>query len=371
MNILHIGKYYPPSFGGIEKVSFDLVKTLNEKGINTDVLCFNHNPGTQVETKPYKIFRSSTITSAFSSPLSLSIFRILRQIQSDYDIIHLHLPNPMGAAALQSIQFKGKIILHWHSDIIRQKILKIFYKPFQIRLLKRADSIIVTSQNYLEGSKDLEPYRNKCTVIPIGISNSEFINNKTFRNEIKKKYEGKKVILSIGRLIYYKGFEYLVEAAKNLPTDYVVIIGGTGVLENKLLNQIQNSNLQNKVTLLGEIPFECLGEYYKRADVFCLPSIERSEAFGVVLIEAMSFGCPVISTNIPGSGVTWVNVHNETGLVVEPKNAKELARAIIKIIGNEIVRTKFSKNAISRYNSQFQLKLMTKRTIQLYNSLRQ
>lgn len=369
MKILHIGKYYPPYFGGIEKVNFDLVESLNNLGYKTDELCFNHQPKSTIENRGYNIFRTSILKAAFSSPLSVSIFRKLREIYKDYDIIHLHVPNPMGALALQSVPFKGKIIIHWHSDIINQKILKKFYKPFQDRLLKRADQIIVTSPNYLEASDDLRPYQNKCTVIPIGISNSEFVVNVTFGNELKERYKNKKVIFSIGRLIYYKGFEYLVEAAKSLPDNYIVLIGGTGILADKLQNQISENNLQKKVTLLGNIPFVHLGEYYKRADLYCLPSTERSEAFGVVLIEAMSFGCPIVYTNIPGSGVPWVNVDNETGISVEPKNAKELSNAIIKILNDETLRNRFSQNTITRYNSKFKLELMTERTIHLYESL--
>lgn len=369
MRILHIGKYYPPYFGGIEKVNFDLVESLNQFGYQTDELCFNHQPKSIHENRGYNIFRTSIITAAFSSPLSISIFRKLREIYKNYDIIHLHVPNPMGAIALQSVPFKGKVILHWHSDIIKQKTLKKFYKPLQDKLLKRADHIIVTSPNYLDGSDDLKPYRNKCTIIPIGISSSEFAINKDFQIKLDEKYRNRKIIFSIGRLIYYKGFEYLIEAAKELPDEYVVLIGGTGTLADSLQNQINENNLQNKVILLGKIPFNQLGEYYRRADVYCLPSTERSEAFGVVLIEAMSLGCPIVATNISGSGVPWVNVNNETGLCVEPKNPEKLTKAIIEILEDETVRNNFSKNALLRFDSEFQLDKMTKRTIQLYESL--
>jgi len=369
MKILHIGKYYPPYFGGIEKVSFDLVESINRSGYQADVLCFNHKPGSSTEFSGYKITRASTITAAFSSPLSISIFKILKDIYIDYDIIHLHVPNPMGVVALQSIPFKGKIIIHWHSDIIKQTFLKKFYRPFQIKSLERADSIIVTSPTYLADSFDLQPFKDKCTIIPIGISNSDFLSDEKFKIELGKRYKNKKVIFSIGRLIYYKGFEYLIEAAKDLPNDYIVLIGGTGILADKLQNQINENNLQKKVTLLGNIPFVHLGEYYKRADLYCLPSTERSEAFGVVLIEAMSFGCPIVYTNIPGSGVPWVNVNNETGISVEPKNAKELSNAIMKILNDETLRNRFSQNTITRYNSEFKLELMTERTIHLYESL--
>ena len=370
MKILHIGKYYPPYWGGIEKVNFDLVESLNEQGYHTDVLCFNNTKNTVVEdNKGYKIYRSSIITSAFSSPLSFSIFRQLRKIFSQYDIIHLHTPNPMGAIALQSTPFKGKIIVHWHSDIIKQKKLKKIYAPFQTMLLKRADKIIVTTPNYLEGSEALSPYKNKCEVIPIGISNSDFVSNERLREELKSNYQNKKIIFSIGRLIYYKGFEYLIEAAKLLPDDHIVLIGGTGVLSKKLEQKIKLNNLEQKVKLLGNIPFDQLGEYYRRADIYCLPSTERSEAFGVVLIEAMSFGCPIVATNIKGSGVPWVSEDQITGITVPPKDSHALADAIKTITNNTELAKKYSINSKKKYKSVFEKGVMAKKTIQLYKTL--
>lgn len=369
MKILHIGKYYPPYFGGIEKVNFDLVESLNENGYQTDQLCFNHQSILTSENREYNIFRVSVLNTAFSSPVSFSIFRKIQEIYKNYDIIHIHVPNPIGAIALQSVPFQGKIVVHWHSDIIKQKILKKIYKPFQNKLLKRADYVIVTSPNYLEGSTDLRQFHNKCSVIPIGVSNDEFISNESFRNVLIDRYNNKKVIFSIGRLIYYKGFEYLIEAAKYLPDDCIVLIGGTGVLNEKLKHKIEVNHLHDKVKLLGNIPFEELGEYYNRADIYCLPSTERSEAFGVVLIEAMSFGCPIVSTNIIGSGVSWVNQNNITGLVVEPKNAKQLAEAINRIVNNKELKLIYSKNSFKRYLKFFNKDKMVIETIKLYKSL--
>lgn len=369
MKILHIGKYYPPFFGGIEKVSFDLVETLNEKGFSTDVICFNHNSGSLVECDNYKIIRSSVILSSNSTPISLSFFFHLRKIYHKYDIIHLHVPNPLGAIVMQCIPFKGKIVVHWHSDIIRQRLLKKIYAPFQRRLLVRADKIIVTSQNYLNGSKDLVGFHEKCTVIPIGISRKEFVKNEKFQEELNILYKNKIVIFSVGRLIYYKGFEYLIRAGLELPDNFIILIGGIGILDDKLQKQIINLGLNNKVKLLGKIAFEELGEYFNRADVFCLTSVARSEAFGVVQIEAMSYGCPVVSTNIKDSGVPWVNKDKYSGIVVEPRNSAQIANAILEIANNPEKKLQFSRNSKKRYESHFTKEIMVNKTITLYNKL--
>ncbi|MFV8226336.1 glycosyltransferase [Christiangramia aquimixticola] len=369
MKILHVGKYYPPFFGGIEKVNFDLVESLNKKGISTDVICFNHEKGSKLEKGEYVIYREGTLIEKFSTPISISFYNQLRKIQKNYDIIHVHLPNPVAAIALQLSRFKGKLVLHWHSDIINQKLLKKVYIPFQELLLHRADKIIVTTSTYLFGSQDLKPFRNKCEIIPIGIDRNEFIDNLEFRAELNNRFQGKKVVFSLGRLIYYKGFEYLINAALDLPSDYVVLIGGVGELEEGLQKLIKKNNLEGKVILLGKLPFDQIGEYYRRADLFCLASNERSEAFGVVLIEAMSFGCPIVTTAIEGSGVTWVNKNNETGLVVAPNSSKALAQGIIKILSNEILRTEMSKNSLNRYEDLFHKEKMTELTTSLYKNI--
>jgi rhamnosyl/mannosyltransferase len=368
MKILHIGKYYPPHFGGIERVNFDLVEGLNQQGIYTDVLCFSDSSTDLNEDGNYKIFRASHIFTIRSTPFSISLFKTLKKIHRDYDIIHLHLPNPVGALALQSINFKGKIVLHWHSDIIRQQLLKKLYAPFQKALLKRADRIIVTSPPYLDGSADLKAFKSKCVVIPIGINEPES-PDQNFLSELKNKYFSKKIIFSLGRLIYYKGFDYLIEAAKELSDDYLILIGGTGELYKELSSLIVENNLSEKVKLLGKIPSHQIAAYFELCDLYCLPSCERSEAFGIVQIEAMSYGKPVISTNIPYSGVSWINDHQYTGLIVPPKNPKALAEAIQSILTDPEICYRYGINARTKFKTEFTVDKMCQKTISLYESL--
>ena len=327
MRILHIGKFYPPYFGGIEKVNYDIVEGLNMNGVQTDVLCSNHNKGNAFSEIPYKTYRSHTFKVIASTPLSCSLITTLRKIQDNYDIIHVHLPNPMANLAIFLTQPKAKIILHWHSDIIKQKSLLILYSPLQSWLLKRADKI--------------------------GIDSQELSIDRNTLNVLKNKYQGNKIVFSLGRLVYYKGFEYLIDAARFLPNDIIILIAGIGELKEKLQDQIFNHNLQNKVKLLGKIPFEELGAYYELCDIFCLPSTERSEAFGVVQIEAMAFEKPIISTSIKGSGVDWVNLNNISGIIVPPKNSKKLAEAITELLTNENKYQQLSIGAKKRYEDVF------------------
>lgn len=370
MKILHLGKYYPPYFGGIEKVNYDLVEGLNKMGCSTDVLCFNHQKADSFEKKDYRIYRASQLFTLKSTPFSYSLFKILRNIHHQYDIIHIHLPNPIGTIALQSISFKGKIVVHWHSDIVKQKVLKVFYAPFQTALLKRADRIIVTSPPYLEGSTDLKKYKNKCEIIPIGIDETELKCDEQFLSSLHETYKDKKIIFSLGRLIYYKGFNYLIEAAKDLPDNYMILIGGTGELYDELWTQIKTNHLESRVKLLGKIPANEIACYFNLCDLYCLPSCEKSEAFGVVQLEAMSFGKPIISTNIPFSGVPWINEHGNTGLVVPPKSSAALSEAIKLILSDQKARENFGLLAHNKFLAEFTAEKMCQRTIQLYESLK-
>ena len=369
MKILHIGKYYPPYFGGIEKVNFDLVEGLNEAVVVTDVICFNNKYKTVVEKGKYSIFRMSRITEIFSVPFSLSYYIKLLFIVNNYDIVHLHLPNPSAAISLLLTNFKGKIILHWHSDVIKQKFFKKIYSPFDNFLKGKAKIIIVTSKNYLDNSKDLRNYKEKCEVITLGIDNSEFISDNSFFKELKNEYKRKKIIFSLGRLTYYKGFDYLIDAAKELKDDTLILLGGTGELYSDLKNQIKNADLQDKIRLLGKIPFNQLESYFKLADIFCLPSVHKTEAFGVVLIEAMSLGCPQIVFNIKGSGVPWVVENNKTGLVVESIDSRLLAKKLNLLISNNDLLEELSNQSIKMYNVLFKKEEMISKTLELYNKI--
>ena len=328
MKILHIGKFYPPYFGGIEKVNYDIVEGLNTKGIQTDVLCSNHTKGNSFSEIPYKIYRTHTLKVIASTPLSYSLITTLKKIQDNYDIIHVHLPNPMANLAIFLTRPKSKIILHWHSDIIKQKKLLKLYSP-------------------------LQKYKNKIVCIPIGIDNNELFIDQNTLNSLKNKYKGYKIIFSLGRLVYYKGFEYLIETIKSLPNDIIILIAGIGELKEKLQEHISKHNLQDRVKLLGKIPFEELGAYYQLCDIFCLPSTERSEAFGVVQIEAMAFGKPVISTSIKGSGVDWVNLNNVSGIIVPPKDTNRLTEAIMELLTDEKKYQLLSIGAKKRYEEVF------------------
>lgn len=372
MKILHFGKYYPPYFGGVEKVNYDIVESLNRKEeCQVDELCFAHAVGYEESFVPngYKVIRVPIWGIKYSTPLPKGILKAFLSIRKDYDIVHVHVPNPIASIVSLLTPRKVKIVVHWHSDIIKQKALLKLFRPFQTAFLKRADAIIATSQNYVDASEDLRPYVSKTHVIPIGLDEKE-MNYKTEDVEaIRKEYDGKKIVLCIGRLTMYKGHHYLIEAANHLPEDTVVLIGGVGELEAELKEQVRQQRLENKVFFIGRIPQEKIYAYYKAADVFCIPSTSRAEAFGVVLLEALAMGTPIVTCNIQGSGVPWVNQDGETGFNVEPKNSKELAEKLNLLLSDDDLRVSMSEKCHKRFMDHFALDKMVEGTYKLYKSL--
>ena len=375
MKILQFGKFYPPDVGGIETAIYNITEELNKKGIKCDVLCSNSKREYKKEiidrgSYKYIVYRTKSYGKIASTSITPQMIFKLKEIIDNYDIIHLHHPDPMANFALFLVNpKKQKIVIHWHSDIIRQKFALKFYRPLLNWMLKKADVIIGSSTKYIEESEQLKKFKNKCVPIPYGIKKENLKINEEKIKEIKKKFENKKIIFSLGRFIYYKGFEYLIESSKYLPDDYVIVIGGEGKLKEKYEKLIMNNNLLNKVFLIGKIPQTHLGSYYKACDLFCLPSIEKSEAFGLVIVEAMSFGKPVVATNIKGSGVSWVNQNGVTGLNVEPKNPKALADAIRFICENPEIYIKMSKNALKRFEEEFTVEKEILKILKIYNKL--
>lgn len=351
---------------------YELMKGMSARGMMCDMLCAAYKRGkghVTVLDKNSRIIARSTLVSAAATMISPSMITCLRRIANDYDIIHVHHPDPMACIALFLSGYKGKVVLHWHSDIVKQKQLFWFFKPLQNWLIKRADLVLCTTPIYMTQSPYLQQVQHKCNWLPIGIKPIRY--REQMANEVRERYEGKKVILSVGRLVAYKGYRYLVEAASMLPDDYVVLIGGTGVLAEELKAQIEYLGLEEKVLLLGRINDRDLAAHYWACDLFCLPSVMKTEAFGIVQIEAMSCGKPVVTTKIPESGVPWVNEHGVSGLNVTPGNAKELADAIMEITKDEETYKRFSEGARERFNKVFTRDRMIEKCINYYKNEQQ
>lgn len=380
MRILQLGKFYP-IFGGVEKVMWDLTRGLSQKGVRCDMLCCGlrkevrqRDPDSFFGKKHVITFNENgkctvvpAIAKVAATMISPRLFFEFRRVMKDYDIIHVHHPDPMAALVLRLSGYKGKVVLHWHSDILKQKFLLKLFNPVLRWLIHRADVIVGTTPVYVQNSPFLQDVQDKVTYIPIGINPVKKDEDGAAR--IRQRYKGKKLIYSLGRLVGYKGYEYLIDAARYLPDDYHILIGGDGPDREALMMKIMENGLVAKVSLLGYIDSSDFAAYYTACDMFALSSIYKTEAFAIVQIEAMSCGKPVVATQIEGSGVSWVNRDGYSGVNVPPCNAKALADAILEVTADPGEYKSYCDRALERYNELFTYQVMLDSCIKLYGSL--
>lgn len=366
MKILQLGKFYPIR-GGVEKVMRDLTDGLSACGIYCDMLCARlESEETVIPLNPPfgQIIAVPALKKIAGTMIAPAMIGYLRKHCKEYDIVHIHHPDPMAALSLRLSGFKGRVVLHWHSDILSQRWLLPFYLPLQKWLIGRSDAIIGTSPVYLQESPYLTSVQSKCTVVPIGIQ--PLVPHKEKVAAIRRRYPDKTIVFACGRLVPYKGMEYLVEAASLLPESYQIIIGGDGPLFAQLQAKIRELNLESRVNLLGYVADEDLPEWFGAADVFALPSIMKTEAFGIVQIEAMSLGKPVVATTIPGSGVSWVNKDGVSGKNAAPCDARSLAGAIAEVARH---RDRYGSGAKDLFQKRYLLSTMIDKTIQVYETV--
>lgn len=368
MKILQLGKFYPIR-GGVEKVMYDLILGLSERGVDCDMMCAETDGYGTVRNldSRARVLSFRTWAKMASTTIAPSMVNALMSVADEYDLIHVHHPDPMAAVALRFSGYKGPVVLHWHSDIIKSKPMLKVYEPLQEWLLRRADVIITTNPVIACESVTLRPHSHKVVTVPIGIK--PMTADPAGARIIRGGYPNRKIIFSLGRLVPYKGYGYLVNAAAMLPDEYVVLIGGEGPLNEHLVRERDSLGLANRVRFVGRIPDEQLPAYYSACDIFCLPSVMKTEAFGIVQIEAMSLGKPVVATRIKGSGTAWVNHHGVSGLNVEPKDSVDLARAIRSICEDSSLYDNLSRGAKERFENNFTLHGMIENCFNIYKEL--
>lgn len=342
MKILQIGKFFPPYFyGGIETVSYNLHQALqNIPNLQSDFLGFlpkKYNHDIKVNDH---IYLCKTDIDKFSTQISKSFLMKYKEIRNDYDIIFVNLPHPVANMVICLLKpKKAKIILYWHSDIIKQKKLLKLYSPFLKKLINMSAIVAAPTSIHLEKSDFSKYFAGKKIVLPF------ILNYETKPSCYKLTTEGKKVIFACGRLIYYKGFSVLIEAAKSINDSAVIRISGVGPLENILQKQIDDNGLQSKVKLLGRLSDEDLHDEYKNCYLYCFPSIERAEMMGMVQYEALSYGKPIISTNIFRSGAPTLNREGVSGFHVDVGDSRALSEKINMVLDDEKLYTKLCAGA--------------------------
>lgn len=367
MKILQVNKLYYPWLGGVEVIVQQISEGLNHKqGIDIEVLVCSASRGRRQvdEINGVRVHRAGGFGIFWGMPVSFDFFRLFRVLRNQYDIIAFHHPFPLADLAL--LFFKPqKLIVHYHSDIIRQKGLEFFFRPLLLHTLKMADKIVVSNPNLINSSPYLRNFKSKCRVVPFGVDLSRFEKDESSAVEKLKDRYGN-FVLFVGRLNYYKGLQYLIEAMRGVGANLVMV--GEGPEKKNLELRIKNQGLKNNVFLLPHQKQRHLINFYKACQVFVLPSIFRSEAFGIVLIEAMACGKPVISTEL-GTGTSWVNQDGQTGLVVAPRDSRALKLAIEKLLQNKELAQKMGQQAKQRVKEKFVLKTMLSQIANIYQNV--
>jgi glycosyltransferase involved in cell wall biosynthesis len=310
------------------------------------------------------VTRLGTTLKAFSTAVSLGMAEYIRSSRAD--LVHIHLPNPTAVMSYLMSGYHGRLVVTYHSDIVKQKALGRVFEPLLYAALRKSAAIIATSANYLATSPVLQAFRDRCHVIPYGIDTMQFEQCDSDAVRRIRAQLGERLVLSVGRLVYYKGLEYLIRAMPEVRGKLVIL--GDGPLRGKLERLTARLGLSEKVIFLGVIDHAGLLSYYHAAALFVLASVARSEAFGLVQIEAMAAGLPVVNTRLD-SGVPFVSVHEETGLTVPPAEPQALASAINRLLDDSSLRQKFGHAAMLRARREFSLDSMLQRTLHLYRDI--
>ncbi|HEY6394466.1 MAG TPA: glycosyltransferase, partial [Candidatus Binataceae bacterium] len=361
-NILHVGKFYSPHRGGIESHLQSLCGQL-ARHLRVRVLVWGDRIGREeIADDGFRVTKLGNWINFAGAPLAPGIFTEMRR--SDADLVHVHWPNPVAALAYMMFARDKPLIISWHSDIVRQKRLGRAFAPLLRKFLECSRAIIVSSSSYAASSADLKPYLDRCRVVPYGIEPRRFARYDRGKvSAIRASHQGN-IVLTVARLVYYKGLEHLIRAMREVAGTLVIV--GDGPLRGQLETFAETCGVRDRVVFVGQV--DDASPYYQACDVFVLPSIARNEAFGIVQLEAMAAGKPVVNTALPSS-VPFVSIDGVTGLTVPPADAPALAGALNRLLCDLDLRAVYGHAGVRRVRDQFSVDLMTRRTLEVYRDV--
>jgi rhamnosyl/mannosyltransferase len=370
MRVLQLGKYYYPYMGGIENHLYLLCNEL-KRHVDLDVVVCNSKRENETDIvdgvsvrRCLELAKVASTSICPTMPLEVSRRR--------YDVLHLHFPHPMGVMSylLGLRAHKHAVVVTYHSDIVKQANLLKAYRPFMDRVLARADAILCTSPDYMQGSDVLVRFRSKCHVLPYGIDTTQFDPSPKMRDEaakIRARFHDRPLVLGVGRLIYYKGFEHAIRAMKHVDAELLLV--GDGPLRAMLEQTAREAGVAERVHFVGEVHNNDLAPWYLASDVYALPSVARSEAFAIVQLEAMACGKPVVNTAIARSGVPFVSRDGESGLTVKVGDAEAFGQALRAILADRELARRFGDAGRARVEREFSKEVMAERMLAIYRDV--
>ena len=369
LRVCHLGKYYPPSPGGIETHVRTLARAQAGLGASVQVYCMNHEVGATVAESdgPVEVTRFGRAVSGLKLDLCPDLIDGLRHV--DADILHMQVPNPTMILALLAARIARPLVVTYQSDVIRQKFRALLFRPLERLVYRKVAAILPTSPLYPGGSSFLRGYGDRIQVMPMGIDLGPYLNSSAEDQaeaaQIRARYQARgPVWLCAGRQVYYKGFVNAIRALTRVEGTLVLI--GHGPDQPGLRAEAERLGVSARVVFPGNLHYLKIVPYYLAADAFWFPSNARSEAFGLVQVEAMACGCPVINTRIPHSGVSWVSLHEKTGLTVPVDDPVGLADAANRLLTEPGLRERFAEAGRQRVIQEFDHRVMAERSLAIY-----
>lgn len=356
VSVLHVARKFE-GVGGVEKHVRELVAYQRKQGTRSDVVVVGTHRGVQVRTRLEqhgRVYETPQLFNYQSAVGSVRFPDILARMARRYDLVHFHYPNPMGEVSylITAALIQKPTLVTFHGEVVPTKQFSSLYSKISGLFFKRMDRIIVTSPNMLATAQILKRHQQKSVVIPLGIH----IEDETPSADSSVfPAEGGPNLLFVGRLARYKGLNTLIAAMNEAP-GYLVIVG-EGPLEESLRQASRDGGTENRIKFIGGVSDKQLQQIYRSADIFVLPSIDRAEGFGYVLLEAMAASLPMITTDL-GTGTSWANLDGETGLVVPPAKSSHLAHAIRRLSGEATLRHQFGVAARARLLKFFEFEKM-------------
>ncbi|MBV2182774.1 MAG: glycosyltransferase family 4 protein [Castellaniella sp.] len=367
MRVLHFYKTaFPDTIGGVEQVIHQIAAGAQPLGVQTDVLTLAPCPHPALEeVQGYRVHRAPLDFEIASTRFSAAALPLFRQLAQEADLIHFHYPWPFMDMVHFAARIRRPTVLTYHSDIIRQQLLLKLYQPLKKRFLAGMDRIVATSPNYLASSRVLQNHADKVEVIPIGLDKALYPTPSAQRLADWRARLGPRFFLFVGVLRYYKGLHILLEAAGG--TDYPIVIVGSGPIEAELKVAAQRRGLHN-IHFIGHLPEEDKVALLQLCHAIVFPSHLRSEAFGISLLEGAMYGKPMISSEI-GTGTTYINIGDETGLVIPPSDPAALRQAMEWLWNHPEQAAAMGQRAEARYWQHFTAAQMAQAYVALYQRL--
>jgi rhamnosyl/mannosyltransferase len=370
---LHVGKFLPPPFGGMESHVDALLTAIAPQATST--LLASVRGTVPPPSFGYRTIAARTWGVAASTAMSPQLPLLARRELASRrcNLLHVHAPNPWGDLSAIAAPRDIPVVMTWHSDIVKQKTLLRAYGPIQQAALRRADRVLVFTPKHYESSEQLHrtDLSAKIRVVPVGIDFARLddgMDAARLPEELERWIAGRRVVLSVGRQVYYKGLAYLIDAFASVPREACLLLVGSGPLADALRQQCAARGLDDRVRFLGNVPHGGLQALLRASHVFCLPSIERSEAFGIATAEAMACGLPAVVCEL-GNGVNYLNRNGVTGLTVPVRDVPALAAALTQLVRDEPARRRLGEAARQWVRGEFSIEAMKAHTLAVYREL--